>query len=389
MDVINVPDSFNFKLDYTYSRYLSYGVPNAVHFDFDKIRKHSLNFINSLKVGKKTGLYKYSSSCNTPNIYASAFACIVRNFYGDLDHLSIQEKREWVDYLNSFQSEFDGLYRDPNLQNDIFDTSDWWGARHFMPILISAIKVLGAKPKFKLLYLNNYLKEEELKSWLDNMDWDFHTNDIDNQIMNIGVMLQYARDELGLIKAEQAVSILLELLSQRINKSSGLWGDYNLDCPNHLSRSIQFAYHLYTLFSYDKIDILYPQMILNHVLKTQNEYGGFGVKLNSSACEDIDSVELLIRLAPYCEDYLEIIQNSLAKALPWILTNMNDDGGFVFRRNEKFVYGHEQMSTEQNESSIFATWFRTLSVAYIVHFLNIKNNFRLNNLPGYEFICKS
>jgi hypothetical protein len=56
---------------------------------------------------------------------------------------------------------------------------------------------------------------------------------------------------------------------------------------------------------------------------------------------------------------------ALHKAIPWILTNMNEDGGFVFRRMGPFVYGHQLMSSKSDESAMFPTWFRTLSLAYI------------------------
>jgi len=44
---------------------------------------------------------------------------------------------------------------------------------------------------------------------------------------------------------------------------------------------------------------------------------------------------------------------------------MNDNGGFVFRRGEQMVYGHELMSSKANESAMFPTWLRTLSLAYL------------------------
>lgn len=60
------------------------------------------------------------------------------------------------------------------------------------------------------------------------------------------------------------------------------------------------------------------------------------------------------------------VQAVLKRVLPWILVaNMNDNGGFVFRRDELLVYGHELMSSKTEESAMFPTWFRTLSLAYL------------------------
>ena len=65
------------------------------------------------------------------------------------------------------------------------------------------------------------------------------------------------------------------------------------------------------------------------------------------------------------------------------------DGGFVFRRFEGFKYGHELMETVPEESSLFATWFRMLSVAYIAQVLDFPISTSKLNLnlhcPGYQF----
>lgn len=79
----------------------------------------------------------------------------------------------------------------------------------------------------------------------------------------------------------------------------------------------------------------------------------------------------------------------LRRALPWVLVNMNDDGGFVFRRGEKFVYGHERMSSERDKSAMFPTWFRTLSLAYLAQALpdSVVGGFDWQFLccPGLQF----
>jgi hypothetical protein len=120
------------------------------------------------------------------------------------------------------------------------------------------------------------------------------------------------------------------------------------------------------------------------LLSTQNVLGGFGVTLNSSACEDIDSIYPLIRFSSATNYRRDDIDLALKRAFPWVLANMNSDGGFVFRRNESFCYGHEEMYSGYNESSMFATWFRTLCLAYLINYLELSNQFKIQNIPGLE-----
>ena len=68
---------------------------------------------------------------------------------------------------------------------------------------------------------------------------------------------------------------------------------------------------------------------------------------------------------------------------------MNDDGGFVFQRGEPLVYGHERMSSKADESTMFPTGFRTLSLAYLAQALphSVVGGFgwQFPRCPGLQF----
>jgi hypothetical protein len=72
--------------------------------------------------------------------------------------------------------------------------------------------------------------------------------------------------------------------------------------------------------------------------------GGFGVPLNSSACEDIDSIDPLVRLSFMADYHKEDIRNAMERTMVWVLANSNDDGGWVFCRGVPFQYGHNLMT---------------------------------------------
>jgi len=379
--------------EFIINRYINFAVPNAINFNYDFLKNKTLSFTNSLQIDNKIGMFKYSQSTSKPNLYSSVYACLIFSLYDEIDSLTKNDRTQWATYLNSFQSENDGLYYDEALKNHLFNDSDWWGARHLALHLISALTALDSKPKFPFKFLEYFYKEENLLIWLDSNNWegDFsHRNDIDNKVMNIGCLLQYSRDAFQDKSAGDSLSILTDYLKSKVIEKSGIWGNDNLGDPYSLSRMIQFTYHLLMIFFYDNLKLDNKETIIDLTLKTQNNYGGFGVTMNSSACEDIDSIELLTRMSRLTNYRSEEIRLAINKALVWILTNMNDDGGFVFRRNEAFQYGHDEMYSGINESSLFATWFRTLSLAYIAKYLQLENSFRVIRSPGYQFLsdCK-
>ena len=360
------------------------------YFDFNVFKKQVLRFLKSVRVSNDTYLYKYSKSCSKPTLYASAYACMTISLLGEMGRLAASEKKNWRNYFDAFQSEEDGLFYDPIVEGIAYNDTDWWGSRHLALHMISAYSSLGFRPKYKFLFLNEYYGKSAIQKWLGNFDWgssEIGLSDIDNKIMNIGCLLQYQRDAWSDTQASFALEELKRYLKSVVNPKTGMWGEFDEKDPNQRSRMIQFAYHLFPLFFYDGDYNFDAQNITKFALDTQNKYGGYGVKPNSSACEDIDSIDILIRFYKYCSvDNRLKIDDSLRKALKWVLLNQMKDGGFVFKLYEPFVFGNIETSSARNMSAMLPTWFRTLSVAYMSRHLKIKQDFKLSRCPGYEFL---
>ena len=358
-------------------------------FKFEDFKRHLILFVRSNQVNKKHYLYKYSSSCKKPTLYASAYALMTLSLLGEVEQMSDLEKEEWRSYFNSYQNEYDGLFYDPAVQNDIYNDSDWWGARHLALHMISAYTDLGYRPKYPFTFLKKYYEPAAIQEWLDQFDWgsaSIGTEDIDNKIMNIGCLLQYQRDYWDDVEAGQAIELLKIYLRGKINNQTGLWGGFDINSPDQRSRMIQFAYHLFQLYFFDDDYDFKRAEIIELTLRTKNKLNGFGVKFNSSACEDIDSIDTLIRLCKNTPINLQSeVRAVIEKSFCWVLSNQVQDGGFVFRLEESFAYGSIETSSNKNEGAMLPTWFRVLSIAYMANFLNIDNNFQINNCPGSEF----
>jgi hypothetical protein len=344
-------------------------------------------FLDQQKVPEKDFEYFYSANSTKPTLYSSVYACMTLSLLGRLNELTVDQKSRWIQYFDSFQSADDGLFYDPVVQNNIYTDSDWWGARHLALHMISAYTDLGGKPQYPFRFLKRYYKPQHINTWLDAFDWESsfgNTNDIDNKIMNIGCLLQFQRDAWGDSGAGDAVRYLQQYLKDRINPKTGMWGKWNTADPYQRSRMVQFAYHLFPLFLYDNQTLEYSDLIVDQVLKTQNTLGGFGVQLNSSACEDIDSIDILCRLVLEVPGRKNEIDAALDKAWKWVLCNQVEDGGFVFRLYDPLTYGHLEMSSGSDQGAMFPTWFRLLSLAYLSRYFG-KHSFFLNSCPGYEF----
>jgi predicted O-methyltransferase YrrM len=197
--------------------------------------------------------------------------------------------------------------------------------------------------------------------------------------------MQYARDFMAEGKFVASVEVALDYLTKKCNPKTGLWGEALPNSPHMLTRQVQAAYQFWLLYAYDCAEPPYIERAVDYVLATQTKLGSYSpVHNKSSACEDIDSVDPLVRYG-FSVKQVHDVKKSITRALPWILFNFNRDGGAVFRRDALFEYGHPLMTSHANESSIFATWFRLLSIA-LIDTINSGNcqQWRFLDAPGYQ-----
>lgn len=353
--------------------------PEINNLNIMKFREQILAYVDSLKVSKTE--YIFSKSCSTPCLYASVYACMIKGLLSDI---SEDEKREWKVYLDSFQRA-DGLFYDERCYNEKYDEGEGWGARHLVPHILIAYERLGEKPQYPLEYLERFYSKEYMINWLEEMDW---TNSwgASNAVMNVGVALQYARDKLKCDVGEGLEALELWLMNH-MTKKYPLWHKGKLNSKNAKYDAIRGAYHIYPILLYDSIEIPYMSNMIKFLLVQQNKWGGFDFRLQSTACDDIDAIDPLIRFAKK-ERMKDIkIENTLLLAYKNVMSNQNEDGGFVFSRAKNgFIYGGcTNLSSIQNESNLFGTWFRLVSILEILDYFDV-TKMNTVNISGYEYL---
>ncbi len=389
IELITREQSLSIKDDYQlFTNFYQKGLESYFSYSFDNFKETVLKYLESRKLNTPTNYsYSYSDTSTQPLLYNSIYAILIMSLFNEIKNLSFTEKEEWLKYFDNHQSPIDGLFYDKLLSSsENYLSIDWWGARHTALHIIIAYTALGRKPKYPFLFLKEYYGKERIDNWINSQDWrNIHNGDFDNQIMNIGVLLQYQRDNFDDKEAAESLSYLKKILINKISSETGLWSNTTIDATEK-SRAATFSYHLFPLFTYDSNNFTNSKKVIDFLIGTQNSIGGFSPNLNSSACEDIDSIEPLYRFSCSNPTLREEISKSYHKALIWILSNQNENGGFVFYRNRPFEYGHELMYSKKNESNLFATWFRVLSIAYIDRFLHGDNSkFNFTDCPGLQF----
>lgn len=348
--------------------------PDIDEFNYSEFARKVLDYTESLHL--EGPLYRFSQSVAGPSLYASCYACMLRGLLGEIKE---DEKEEWANYFDSFQID-NGLFVDTSMKNENeYMNGDGWGARHLLPHLCIAYERIGKTPSKEFRYFDQFNSPDSMLKWLNSLDMT-QIYSTSNQIMNVLVGMQYARDRMDK-EYSSSISIAEEWLLQKYDTEYGLWMPERNAKKRTLENAIRGSYHIFPLFIYDGLELKASDITVKNILETQNIYGGFDSSLLSSACYDIDAIEPLIRFG----DIKECRTNkALKKAFRWVLSNYNEDGGFVFQRYCPFSYGGEELlSSMPNESNLFATWFRTLSIIYIlVKYGKIDDPCLC--IPGYE-----
>jgi hypothetical protein len=232
--------------------------------------------------------------------------------------------------------------------------------------------------------------------WLEARDWERQPDFVGNEVLNVGTLLQYARDFQKDERCRPAMRVLLDwMTAHHLNAQTGLWGRLDVKNPRELSRAVQGGYHFWLLYFYDRVPIPHPQRVVDSCLATQNVCGGFGQGVHtgsdreSSACEDIDSIDPLARLMGTTDHRRGDVRTALQRGLKQVLLNQTSDGGWWFVRGKGFTYGHEQLAASATQGAMFPTWFRTLTLAYLAKALPDsvvgQYDWQLCHCPGVQF----
>jgi hypothetical protein len=351
---------------WTLNRYVQHGPSRIVcaqPTNLSDVRLASLAYAKSLRLtsGRTFAGYLYCSSSRKPVLYATVAALLLKHLFNAVD----EECTEELDYAANFQNA-DGLFRDPVIACSQAEQEDWWGWRHLTLLALMTFALYRRPAKRRISYIDAFLNEDVFRTYLDAQDWGDRVAWTSNAVQNIGVMMQYTRDYQATIKADKVLQFVYEYLDKKQDSASGLFGAC-FDSSEQVSQGVQAGYHFWLLYFYDKRPLAHIDRIIDSVLETQSLAGGFGVNWHSSACEDIDSIDTLVRLRRQTDYRAADIDIALQRSRTAVLGNLNTDGGWVFRRNESMSYGFAaDMYSGVNQSNLFFTWFRLLGLALLI-----------------------
>lgn len=339
-------------------------------------------FIKQCRIDSNS--WRFASAPNgKETLYASCFACMLYHYTDQLDTIAPAHKREWADYIKSWQDPETGYFIGPELVAEELNSTNHSFehiAQHLAAHALPSLSLLDARPKYPLIFAHPFTDPNYLQKWLDERDWNNAWLE-GNNLLFVGQFLIYLRDIEKLSSAQPALDLYFEWLDKEMDPATGLWGT-NGYCTNAVA--LYGGYHQLLVYYYENHPVRYPERLIDVALSLQHKDGGFNLNGGGGACEDTDAIDILVNMYKRVDYKRPQIRSALRRALHHILKRQMPDGGFVYRLDQSFVHmGVDKTASGPNQSNMFSTWFRIHTLALISEILTdepiAQSNWRFNN----------
>lgn len=327
----------------------------------------AVRFVQELRVAD-TWQYWVSAAATEPIAIASATAVSLLAFLGRLDAFTADQRRQWADYLQSFQSD-DGLFRDEvDLAEPTQHQPDWALLLHRTRHCIWAIEALTCAPIAKPLhYITSRYAPGEFADWLDQV-WhgveDGAAWRWGNWAMDIGVCLDVQQRHFGDTRARQALDEMFDWLDAHLDPATGFWPVNDPDLRNAMAG----AMHLYPLYwAYGRTIPHYEQAV-RATLSLQQDDGLFAYESGNGGSQCLDYDAVLVLANAYWQDELsnlhEDIRQACARVLEAIVVNRTPAGSWADCQSPDMRWWATRAAAYRaDQGSLWDTYARMMTVA--------------------------
>ncbi|MFQ5743006.1 MAG: hypothetical protein ACE5HV_05380 [Acidobacteriota bacterium] len=365
-------------------------------------RQRALSWVESMREPDSVCCYRLHEQAE-PTVFASFFALFTLHLCTVTETWNEQRRLEWLEFVRNFQDEETGLFRDPGAASRVTDPAHDLEHldRQLTGFSVSALKVVGGQPRYPIRAVWPWFDPDYMRRWLDGLDWKRSSNS-GNKAMFIAIMLI---DELerGQSEAARGLDAWFDWHDRMADPATSYWGT-GRSC--RYFQGMNGFVHQFLIYNYMDRQVPLLHAAVDRTLLLQQPDGLFSPMLGGGACDDLDALHVLC-YAHHALNYRRAdIGRALEGARAALLANQNPDGGFSWARRrllspgewirlavhnsrtaDPYPYllyvalrlalaGQRHLRRPQrtgwcssgwgwSESSIWDTWFRTLTIAEI------------------------
>ncbi len=360
---------------------------------YESAIQHAADWIESHWVGSEA---RYGQGAET-TLLATSFAVLASETLGTLSNWNRQRVTDVASGILEYQDEETGLFgswlvRDADLlAKPICDRK--YVINQITYFCLSALSALGFKPRHRLTFALSLLNNDKLRKHINDGPWHDIWNQ-SNRLMFVLRNLIHLMDEPELTAtAHSTFDTVLAEIEERQDAETGLW--FGAGVRNH-RLGVYAAYHFVPFFLWRGRPLMRVDEMIDSVLGIQSPEGLFADSIGGGACEDLDAIDLLVKLSYLSDHRSEDVRLSLRRAYDRILQLQCENGGFpnylrhvsvpswkrrlarrlglsrlveLWRPTPQDLSnysGWTAVSVRRGEPDMWGTWFRALALNLIV-----------------------
>jgi hypothetical protein len=288
-------------------------------FGFEHLRNDVLSWLDSLKVPESCGRYRFHANADD-TIFCTCFALFILDLFKETKRFTEEQRTGWISYIQRFQNEQYGYFEPEQYYHEDKERNRY----QLTCFCLSALRILGAEPKFPLKFIEQWRTPNDVKKYLYERGCHQGRPGSGNKAMFLAIFFTWQYETTKEDHLLDKIGAWFEFHNETQNRK-GFWGR---DLRSHYLYGLQNGFHQLVMYFFWHKDIPRLKRIIDVALMSQDKDGFFGPTPGGEACHDYDAIHILA-LARRATDYRkDQIEACLSRAFDAILTIRNSDGGF-------------------------------------------------------------
>lgn len=297
-------------------------------YDLNPFSEHLNEWIEGFKFSQVPGEFSVRRDKPTPSLYAVCDLVFILSGIDMLeeyfDSNSLETKKAWISVIQSYQRPKSGWFKE-GLMN--------YGGHfkeHSTAFAVSALQLLGAKPKHDFKIAKKLNTKKKVEKWLKKSpEWGLLYWSGSHRGGGVGSIFAALGPEH--YPHEKFFDWYFDWLDRKADPEVGFWriGWIHKLLRNRLTKNeLGGAVHYYWIYEYLGRPWPYPEKIIDSTLKLQNQKGTWHHEF--SYCIDLDAIHALTRCLKQTKGYREEdVKAALEKYCDYAIPFFNDKE-FIF-----------------------------------------------------------
>jgi hypothetical protein len=262
------------------------------------------------------------------SLFGTCFAALILHLFNKLQ--TSAARNDLVERLRALPEDEYGL-----ILNTEYTSEDLLRPESHSPLYLqlqttifvrSALRALAAPPEAGVPWALRIAQKPGVKGWLEALPWDnpWLASNFD---MFLGILLlEWLNLEADNCWVRSAVEDYFAWHDAVQSPETGFWGS-----QKDLHNAMAGAYHIVIHYSYAERPLRHVESMIDAVLALPWRDGLFVHGGGGGSCEDLDAIDLLVRLSLISTHRAAEVRKTVVSAARRIATGQNEDGGFGWR----------------------------------------------------------